>query len=256
MAVAHSKAVSKGGFSEISSCNYPARKLGLRNGMFMVEAVKLCPHLQVLPYDFEQYRVVSDQIYRIFFNTGAVVQPVSVDEAYLELPAGTDGYQAAVQLKETIRSLTGCPASVGIGSNMLVARLATKKAKPDGIFLLSDEMLQDSLANLSVSDLPGVGYKHSKVLKEFGCNTCMDVWTTPVEVLKSWLGDALGAQVSKYSRGQDDRELKPIVARKSIGLDINYGIRFTNLENAEVFIYKMAIELASRLEQVEVHMLK
>lgn len=253
VAVAHSKASSQRGYSEISSCNYPARSCGLKNGMFMLQAVKLCPHLQVLHYDFEQYASVSEQVYRIMFSTvsiGTVVQPVSVDEAYIELPPGSDGYKVATDLRNEIRSQTGCAASVGIGSSMLLARLATKRAKPDGIFTLKSDSLSAHLSNMPVRDLPGVGYKHARILKEKGCTECKDIWAVPLSILKKWVGEALATQVYNFSRGIDTRPLKPVATRKSVGVDINYGIRFTSVENAEQFMGKMSQELASRLRQV------
>ena len=253
VAVAHSKSSSQGGYSEISSCNYPARACGLKNGMFMHQAVKLCPHLQVLPYDFAQYSAVSEQVYRIMFATtllGATVQPLSVDEAYIELPPGSDGHSAGRALRERIRRQTGCAASVGVGDSMLTARLATKSAKPDGIFVLAPEMLAAHMSGMPLRDLPGVGHKHAKVLKEKGLAECRDVWPIPQSILESWLGGSLGAMVYNYSPGMDDRALKPVVARKSVGVDINYGIRFSTARAAEDFLRKLSEELASRLRQV------
>lgn len=221
--------------------------------MFMQQAVKLCPQLEVLHYDFEQYRVVSEDVYRILFAltaVGATVQPVSVDEAYVELPRGLDGYQVGERLRRDIQMKTGCSASVGVGSNMLMARLATKKAKPDGIFVLTTDMLPAHLSSLSLADLPGVGRKHARLLREKGCVDCRDVWTTPQPVLCSWLGDALGKLVFNFSRGIDNRTLKAVADRKSVGVDINYGIRFSCSENAEEFLRKLCDELSSRLKQV------
>lgn len=219
----------------------------------MNQAVKLCPHLQVLQYDFAQYSAVSEQVYRIIFAAalaGATVQPLSVDEAYLELPRGTDAIRVGSDLRAQIKAETGCAASVGIGFNMLTARLATKSAKPDGLFALTPEILSAHLSNMPVHDLPGVGYKHAKVLKEKGITECKDVWAVPKPILVSWLGDSLGTQVHNYSRGLDDRQLKPVASRKSVGVDINYGIRFSSVNAAEDFLRKLCDELASRLRQV------
>jgi DNA repair protein REV1 len=255
VAVAHSKAGSKRGTSEISSCNYPARAYGLKNGMLMQQAVKLCPALQVLHYDFEQYSIVSEEVYRILFAAtaaapGAMVQPVSVDEAYLELAAGSDGFQAAAALRRQILERTGCPASVGVGSSMLTARLATKSAKPDGIFVLSSDMLAAHLSDMSLGDLPGVGYKHRTALREKGCTECKDIWPVPEAVLSTWLGESLGTLVFNYSRGIDNRALKPVACRKSVGVDVNYGIRFSHMASAEAFVLKLAAELSARLKLV------
>lgn len=135
VAVAHS---ASAGSSEISSCNYPARRRGLSSGMFMSKARTLCPELVVLPYDFDLYTELSEKLYSVLYSSSAlIVEPVSVDEAYLEFASGTDGMAVATQLRAQIFDVTqGCTASAGVGSNMLLARLATKKAKPNGQFQL------------------------------------------------------------------------------------------------------------------------
>jgi DNA repair protein REV1 len=110
VAVAHS---SSAGSSEVSSCNYPARAFGLKAGMFMKQARALCPELLVLRYDFEQYEIVSKQLYKICLAFSPVVQPVSVDELYLECPPGRDVGAATMFLREEIFRQTGCSASAG-----------------------------------------------------------------------------------------------------------------------------------------------
>lgn len=155
VAVAHS---ASAGSSEISSCNYPARRKGVCSGMFMSKARVLCPELVVLPYDFDLYTELSEQLYSVLYSSSALmVEPVSVDEAYLEFAPHTDGLRIASQLRTQIFEATkGCTASAGIGSNMLLARLATKKAKPNGQYLLrcpsSGLDIESVRRKLSISD--------------------------------------------------------------------------------------------------------
>lgn len=111
---------------EVSSCNYPARARGVTNGMFMGAARSLCPELVVLGYDFALYEELSIAVYEVFYGTSEalVVQPVSVDEAYLELPATADGMAVARRIRERVFEQTRCPCSAGVGPNMLLAKYA------------------------------------------------------------------------------------------------------------------------------------
>jgi len=175
VAVAHS---SSAGSSEVSSCNYPARALGVKAGMFMKRARALCPNLTVLRYDFTQYEEVSKQLYKICLAFSPVVQPVSVDELYVECAAGHDVPAATKFLREEIFRQTGCSASAGVGRNMLLARLGTAKAKPNGLFIVPADATSPAsakkpadlspvmrfMATVPLRSLPGVGRKLMKKL--------------------------------------------------------------------------------------------
>ena len=173
VAVAHGMS----GGCEISSCNYPARARGLKNGMFMRSAKEKCPDLVVLKYDFELYEEISEQIYNIFYGVpeAVIVQPVSVDEAYLEFPPTVDGMAVAGVIRERVFSETRCPCSAGIGPNMLLAKLATKKAKPNGQFEIHSGNLKSSIGDMKLEDLPGVGWKIARLLAEHGLHTVDDI---------------------------------------------------------------------------------
>jgi DNA repair protein REV1 len=124
--------------SEMSSCNYKAREYGLRADMFLKTAREKCPELVVLPYDFAKYQDASEQLYKVLLECSwnGMVQPVSCDEAYLELPSGplceARGMSVATSLRESIYRATGCPCSAGVSGNMLLAKIASKMAKPNG----------------------------------------------------------------------------------------------------------------------------
>lgn len=175
VAVAHS---SKAGSSEISSCNYPAREFGLKAGMFMSEALKKCPHLKVLPYNFPLYEEISREIYRILYRYGDVVEPVSVDEAYLEFSSILESEALAIgeMIRSEIYRQTRCCASTGIGPNMLLARIATSLAKPNGIKQIHWGEKDDILRNLDIDRLPGIGWTASEKLNSKGIKTCEQLW--------------------------------------------------------------------------------
>lgn len=166
--------------SEIASCSYEARKCGVRNGMFLGEALELCPNLETIPYDFEDYKEVSLSLYRVIASYTLDIEAVSCDEMYVDISqilreSGLNVEEWATHIRKQITEETGCPCSTGFGANRLQARLATKKAKPNGQFHLLEENVEEFIAEMNVADLPGVGYVTVQKLKKLGLNTCNDV---------------------------------------------------------------------------------
>lgn len=146
--------------SEIASCSYEARKAGLKNGMFLGQALKLCPNLKVIEYNFEGYTEVSYALYNTVASYTLSIEAVSCDEMYVECSkvlseTGLTPLEFADVLRSEIKEITGCPVSTGFGANKLQARLATKKAKPDGKFHLSSADAESFIADFNVRDLPG-----------------------------------------------------------------------------------------------------
>lgn len=265
---------STGSGSEIASCNYPARKFGVKNGMWMKKALDLCPDLKVLPYDFPAYEEVSRLFYECVIEVGGVVQSVSVDEALIDATAiiqsavGPHGIavdetsvwreqekadQIAQTLRDRIKSKTGCAVSVGIGSNILQAKVALRKAKPAGQFQLKPEQVLDVIGDLKVGDLPGVAYSIGGRLEEMGISLVKDIRGVSKERLVSILGPKTSEKLIEYSRGIDRMEVGEQPPRKSVSAEISWGIRFINQQEAEEFVLNLCMELERRLvnEQVK-----
>ncbi|TQE12104.1 hypothetical protein C1H46_002307 [Malus baccata] len=154
------------GTAEISSANYPARNYGVKAGMFVRDAKAICPNLVIIPYDFEAYEEVADQFYDILHK----VQAVSCDEAFLDVTdvEGVEPEVLASIVRKEIFETTGCSASAGIAINMLMARLATKTAKPDGQCYIPTEKVDEYLHQLPIKELPGIGQKIKKRSKDAG----------------------------------------------------------------------------------------
>ena len=173
---------SSAGGGELSSCNYLARATGCRAGMRIARAKEMCPNLIVMPYEFERYSAVAIDVYRTLHELSPHVMGVSVDEAYVDV-TGLDGdpVQIAEDIRERIVTKTGCAASVGVGPNRLIARLATKKAKPDGSYHVPATSAASFLASLPVAELPGVGKGTLEKLQREGVGSmepaCADVAT-------------------------------------------------------------------------------
>ncbi|OAL72272.1 DNA damage repair protein Mus42 [Trichophyton violaceum] len=264
IAVAH----GTGPGSEIASCNYPARKFGVKNGMWMKGALERCPELKVLPYDFPAYEDASRKFYEAILDIDGIVQSVSIDEALVDVSSscidtgGSDGraisessiYREqekadtiAQKLRDAIKKKTGCHVSVGIGQNILQARLALKKAKPAGQFQLKPENMLDFIGEFAVTDLPGVAFNLGAKLEELGVKYVKDIRQLSREKLTGHLGPKTGAKLWEYARGIDKTVVGEQEIRKSVSAEINWGIRFTNQAQADEFVRSLSEELHRRL---------
>lgn len=264
VAVAHGASTG----SEIASCNYPARGRGVKNGMWMKGALDACPELKVLPYDFPAYEEASRKFYSAVLALDGTVQSVSIDEALVDITVkclaagGTDGKgisegsiyreqakadEIGQSLRDLVKEKTGCAVSVGIGGNILLAKVALRKAKPAGQFQLKPDAVLDFIGNLTVQDLPGVGHSLGAKMEELGIKLVKDIRDFPRERLLSILGPKTGAKIWDYSRGIDRTEVGNEVMRKSVSAEVNWGIRFADQAQAEDFVKSLCDELRRRL---------
>ena len=251
LAVCHSN--SSHGSGEVSSANYEARKYGIRASMFISNAKELCPDLVVVPYDFEKYEEVSEIVYKTLLKYTSRVQPVSCDEAFIDVSGLGNPESIAEALREEIKGKTGCTASAGIGCNMLLARLATKIAKPNGqYFFPSIESAEGYLLHLEVEELPGVGWRTSRKLLESGVQTVGDLRCIGKSKLQSLIGNSAGASLWEFAHGRDNRTVELPKARKSVGAEVNWGVRFTSDKDSEEFLVALATEVADRMNQSSV----
>ena len=257
-----------GSGSEIASCNYPARNYGVKNGMWMKTAQQLCPNLKVLPYDFKAYEAASRDFYEAVIDTGGIVQSVSIDEALVDISlscieaGGHDGKgvhegsiwreqakadEIANSLRDQIQQKTGCAVSVGIGGNILLAKVALRKAKPAGQYHVKPDQVLDFIGDLTVQDLPGVAYSIGGKLEEIGVKFVKDIRNLSKERLTTTLGPKTGEKIWDYSRGIDRAEVGDQVVRKSVSAEVNWGVRFATQEQADEFVLCLCEELQKRL---------
>ncbi|KAF3034377.1 deoxycytidyl transferase [Didymella heteroderae] len=258
----------QGSGSEIASCNYPAREYGVKNGMWMKRALELCPHLKILPYDFPAYEEASRAFYDAILATGGLVQSVSIDEALIDVSnmciavGGSDGRQMnegavyreqakadeiAQSLREQVKLRTECDVSVGIGGNILLAKVALRKAKPAGQHQIKPEEVLDFIGQLQVQDLPGVAWSIGGKLEDVGIKLVKDVRGLTKERLTQILGPKTGEKLYEYSRGIDKQDIGEQVIRKSVSAEVNWGVRFATQEQAEEFVASLCGELQKRL---------
>ncbi|KAI9171570.1 DNA repair protein REV1 [Paramyrothecium foliicola] len=267
--IAHSTGLG----SEIASCNYPARGYGVKNGMWMKRALDLCPDLKVLPYDFPAYEDASRKFYESIMELGGLVQSVSVDEALIDATsivlaaAQSEGVgidegsiwreqekvdDLAQALRQRIQARTGCAVSVGIGGNILQAKVALRRAKPAGQYQLKPVDVLDVIGELEVEDLPGVSHSIGGKLNEIGIKFVKDIREVSRERLVATLGPKTGEKLRDYSRGLDRVEVGEQPPRKSVSAEVNWGIRFITQEEAEEFVYNLCKELEKRLTNEQV----
>ncbi|KAL0542076.1 hypothetical protein IC582_022165 [Cucumis melo] len=246
VAVCHSD--NPKGTAEISSANYPARSY-VRAGMFVRDAKALCPHLVIFPYDFKSYEGVADQFYEILHKHCEKVQAVSCDEAFLDI-SGTNNVDPEVlasKIRKEIFDTTGCTASAGISTNMLMARLATKTAKPDGQCYIPLEKVDDYLNPLPIKDLPGIGHALEEKLKKRSILTCSQLRMISKDSLQKDFGLKTGEMLWNYSRGVDNRAVGLIQESKSIGAEVNWGVRFKDFKDCQCFLLNLCKEVSLRL---------
>ncbi|XWS62960.1 hypothetical protein CRYUN_Cryun06bG0055600 [Craigia yunnanensis] len=248
VAVCHSD--NPKGTAEISSANYPARDYGIRAGMFVRDAKDLCPQLVILPYNFEAYEEVADQFYNILHKHCNKVQAVSCDEAFLDVTdlEGKDPQLLASAIRKEISEATGCTASAGIAENMLMARLATRTAKPNGQCYIHPETVDEYLNQLPIKALPGIGHVLEEKLKKKNVRTCGQLRMISKDSLQKDFGIKTGEMLWNYSRGVDNRLVGMIQENKSVGAEVNWGVRFRNFQHTQHFLLDLCKEVSLRLQ--------
>jgi len=237
----------------VSTCSYEARKYGVRSAMPLSRAALLCPHGIFIPGRMHRYQEVSEQVHSIFPEFSPVVEPLSIDEAFLDMTGCEHFYSSleemGLRLKQRIKEKTGLTASVGIAPNKFLAKLASDFRKPDGLFVLRPHEVQDFLGDLPVSKLWGVGKKSEALLNAHGLYYIRDILPHSLSSLQEKLGTALGAQVYNLARGIDDRPVLPMREVQSIGHEITFP------EDQESFAFlrqqlaKMSEKVGWRLRQ-------
>ncbi|XP_017484048.1 PREDICTED: DNA repair protein REV1 [Rhagoletis zephyria] len=247
---------AKMSLSEIASCSYEARARGIRNGMFVGQALNLCPELKTIPYDFEGYREVSHTLYDTIAQYTLNIEAVSCDEMFVDLADVLDEIKVdpmdfVFYVREEVRTKTGCPCSAGVGGNKLQARMATKRAKPDGQYLLRPDGAEEYMADINIKDLPGVGSSTAYILKQNNLVTCGDLQKVSLSKLQMHVGKKFGETLYQFCRGIDSRPLIYGQIRKSVSAEVNYGIRFKESSELETFLRQLCTEVHIRLSDIK-----
>lgn len=230
------KAVAVGGSSArgvVVAASYEARKFGVRSAMPSVTAVRLCPDLIFVPPRFDAYKVVSLQIREVFKEFTDLIEPLSLDEAYLDVTFNkkqmTSAVEVAKEIRRQIHGKTGLTASAGVSFNKFLAKIASDVNKPNGIFLVHPERAEVFIEKLPIEKFFGVGKVTAKKMHQMGILTGKDLKNVSEAVLYQNFGKH-GRYYYQISRGIDDRPVNPSRIRKSIGVENTYEKDLTTLE--------------------------
>ncbi|KAM3179012.1 hypothetical protein ACTXT7_001411 [Hymenolepis weldensis] len=289
VAVTHSKGKLDSSMAEVASCSYEARKFGVKNGMLLGKARALCPELKVVPYEFDAFFSVAEDLYKTVAKFCLQIEAVSCDEMFVDVTdllkvrsTSEDNVQLinpfilGAVLRRQVKEATWCTATCGFGTNRLLARLATKRAKPDAQALLLGpewKCVQSSfeveaertriielaslegreyLEDLPLAHLPGVGRQMvSRIAETYGISTCGELLKIATHgQLSSLLGVKTSQKILQLCQGVDSTELTLDRYAKSVSAEINYGVRLSSWPEVEKFVKDLAKELSSRLCKV------
>lgn len=232
----------------VSTCSYEARRFGIHSAMPSRTAFNLCPHAIFLPPRFEIYQAVSAEIMGIFRTYTDLVEPLSLDEAYLDVTSNKRGLASATQLareiKQQILAQTGLTASAGVSFNKFLAKLASDYHKPDGLTVVTPQQASQFLAAMPIEKFFGVGKVTAARLKEQGIVTGADVKQLSEEQLQAMFHKQ-GSMLYRYARGEDDRLVQPTRIRKSVGKEITFA---HDVQDRDLILHTLE-QLAAQVEQ-------
>ncbi|MFT4516649.1 MAG: DNA polymerase-4 [Gammaproteobacteria bacterium] len=253
------KPVAVAGSSEnrgvVTTCNYIARKFGIRSAMPSVIAKRLCPEIIFLPVNMEKYRAISKETHKIYKCYTKIIEPISLDEAYLDVTDSEycqgDPEEMARQIRQKIFEDLGITASAGISSNKFLAKIASDWNKPNGQFSIPDKDIQNFILKVNIRKIYGVGEKTEIVLNKHRIQTCSDLQKLSKESLIKLLGK-YGCTLYSLSRGIDNRLVEDDKISKSLSVEDTYVKDLTNYDQAANELNKLYLELKKRLGK-EIH---
>ena len=231
----------------VTTCNYEARKYGVHSAMPGFQARVKCPQLVFLPVRFDLYRAESQRIRQILLSYTPLMEPLSLDEAYLDV-TGLDRYawDIAKEIRKRIFDETRLTASAGIAPNKMLAKIASDWRKPNGQFAITPEQIDAFVHELPVRKIWGVGPKSAAKFETQGIRTCGDLQKFTQADLAQRHGK-WGHELYQLCRGQDDRAVEPNRIRKSLSNECTYVDNLTTLEQCEQELDKLVEELALEL---------
>ena len=234
----------------VAAANYEVRKYGVHSAMPTSKALRLCPQAIVLPPRLGYYAEVSEQIRAVFDRYTPLVEPLSLDEAFLDVTGSEPLFGSSVaigrEIKQTIRDQLRLTASVGVAPNKFLAKIASDLQKPDGFVVVEDDQVQDFLGPLPVGRLWGVGRVANQVFDRLGIKTIGDVRRMPVDVLHRHFGQ-MGEHLFQLSRGVDERRVVPDRDAKSISHETTFATDIDDLEALRAWVAELAEQVAWRL---------
>lgn len=246
------KPVIVGGTSDrgvVSTCSYEARKYGVHSAMPIFMARKLCPMGIYVPVRMSRYKELANKIFEIYKEETEIIEPLSLDEAFLDLGKKSYeyGYEVAIKLKNKVYKELGLTLSVGISYNKFLAKLASDWNKPNGIMTIKEEMIPEILLPLPLKKIFGIGKQTVKKLNNMGLFYVQDIYNLPKEFFEEYLGK-LGIDVYYRIKGIDNREVIPKRERKSIGRERTLKVNTSNNDELLGYLKYFSGEISKTLK--------
>ncbi|MGQ0651978.1 MAG: DNA polymerase IV [Betaproteobacteria bacterium] len=236
----------------VAAASYEAREFGVRSAMPMSRAIRLCPQLLIVRPDFAKYKAASQKVMEILRSATPLVEPLSLDEAYLDVTENLWGeplaMQVALKIKGLIRQELNLTASAGVAPNKFLAKIASGWKKPDGLTVIAPERMESFLQQLPVEALWGVGPVTAKKLRAIGIQRLVDVRTTDAEILEKTVG-SLAEWLVQLSHGDDPRPVTPHRETKSVSSETTYAEDLRDLGRIKSEINALAAEVAQALQR-------
>lgn len=250
--------IAVGGHAErrgvISTCNYEARHYGVHSAMSSVIARKLCPDLIILPHRMDAYRAASLQMRHIFYDYSELVEPLSLDEAFLDVTASEHCRGSATRIAEEIRQRiydeVKLTVSAGVAPNKFLAKVASDWNKPNGLFVVTPHEVDNFVRQLPVNKIYGVGKATAMRLAEINIKSCGDLQGFTIFELKQRFGQ-LGVRLYELSRGIDAREVSAARRRKSLSVEHTFAKDLPQLTHCLNHLPELLQELTTRLRRLE-----
>jgi DNA polymerase-4 len=237
----------------VAAASYEARKYGVHSAMPIVHARRLCPAARYVAPSHHRYRKVSEAVFEVFRSVTPLVEGLSVDEAFLDVSGLRLHFESAAEVgqsvREAIRAGLGLPASVGVATNKLLAKLASEEAKPDGLLLVSAGGELDFLHPLPVRRLWGVGEATYATLEGLGISTIGELASVPEAVLQQRLGSSLGRHLHALSHARDERPVSADSAAKSISAEQTFEQDLSDADVIEAEVLRQSEKVGSRLRR-------
>ena len=237
----------------VSTCSYEARVFGIRSAMPISEAYRRCPDAIYLKPDMPRYAEASRQVLEVLESVSPVVEPVSVDEAYLDISGLERLYgpprSIARLVKERIWQRTGLSCSVGVGPNRLIAKLASEHDKPDGLIVVAAEEIETFLDPMPLSNLRGVGPRTLKTVQHLGIKNVRQLRTMPLDLLSSYFGEKMGGSLYRQARGVSSDRVGVQGGRQSISKETTFNQDISDQDQLRATLRSLASEVGRSLRK-------
>ena len=236
----------------VSSASYEARKFGVHSAQPMATAMRLCPNGIVLPVRMSRYKAMSEQVFEIFYLFTSMVEPLSIDEAFLDVTGSTLLFGSAIEIakkiKQKVTAQTGLTISAGVAPSKFVAKIASDMEKPDGLTVVPADKVKTFLDPLPIDKMWGVGKVTQKALSRLSILTFKDLRQVPVEVLEKKFGKH-GIHMHQLSMGIDERDVVTSHDIKSIGHEVTYDKNILDMDSAKRELLSLANRVARRMRR-------